>query len=238
MTLTVALLPASTQQPPPVGTVCIAEFSDKSAFGYAKALVEIKGFDEYAVWMLVTNTHYSTELIKDVSFYPARKDILERRPSLLMKENHPVTVYIAGPMSGLHQNNYPAFWLAANKFRAHGINVLNPADLQMLPNWSAYMRASLKMLASATHIHFLPGAENSRGALIEGFIANQLGIEIIEHPCTIRECEECEFYAWSRGPYCHFNDGLVCSNCNSRISEVEAQTACYNCHINAQEKRL
>lgn len=93
-------------------------------------------------------------------------------------------IYIAGPMSGHTQNNYPAFWLAANKFRAHGLTVLNPAELPILPDWQAYMRASLAMVAKATHIHFLPGADTSRGALIESFIAKELGIEIIGHPCT------------------------------------------------------
>ena len=146
-------------------------------------------------------------------------------------------IYIAGPMSGHTQNNYPAFWLAANKFRAHGFTVLNPAELPILPDWQAYMRASLAMVAKATHIHFLPGADTSRGAQIESFIAKELGIEIIGHPCGGQECEECDFYAWANGPCFHFNDGLVCSTCSSYISEVEAQTKCYNCHINMLNKQ-
>ena len=108
-------------------------------------------------------------------------------------------IYIAGPMSGHPQNNYPAFWLAANKFRAHGLKVLNPAELPILPDWQAYMRESLKMVAEATHIHFLPGADTSRGAQIESFIAKELGIEIIGHPCTQLPCDICDSYAEEHG---------------------------------------
>lgn len=108
-------------------------------------------------------------------------------------------IYIAGPMSGRPQNNYPAFWLAANKFRAHGLKVLNPAELPILPDWQACMRASLAMVAKATHIHFLPGADTSRGAQIESFIAKELGIEIIGHPCTQLPCDICDSYAEDHG---------------------------------------
>lgn len=122
-------------------------------------------------------------------------------------------IYIAGPMSGHAQNNYPAFWLAANKFRAHGLTVLNPAELPILPDWQAYMRASLAMVAKATHIHFLPGADTSRGALIESFIAKELGIEIIGHPCGGLPCDTCDSYAEDHGTE-HY-DAAECSACQT-----------------------
>ena len=122
-------------------------------------------------------------------------------------------IYIAGPMSGHPQNNYPAFWLAANKFRAHGLTVLNPAELPILPDWQAYMRASLAMVSKATHIHFLPGADTSRGALIESFIAKELGIEIIGHPCGGLPCKTCDSYAEDHGPE-HY-DAAECLACGT-----------------------
>lgn len=122
-------------------------------------------------------------------------------------------IYIAGPMSGHYQNNYPAFWLAANKFRAHGFKVLNPAELPILPDWNRYMRESLRMLAKATHIHLLPGSDLSKGAQIESFIAKQLGIEIIEHPCTNLPCEICDSYAEDHGTE-HY-DAAQCLECRT-----------------------
>lgn len=122
-------------------------------------------------------------------------------------------IYIAGPMAGHPQNNYPVFWLAANKFRAHGLTVLNPAELPILPDWQAYMRASLAMVAKATHIHFLPGSDTSRGALIESFIAKELGIEIIGHPCGGLPCEKCDNYAEDHGPE-HY-DAAECLACGT-----------------------
>lgn len=146
-------------------------------------------------------------------------------------------IYIAGPMSGHPQNNYPAFWLAANKFRAHGLKVLNPAELPILPDWQAYMRESLKMVAEATHIHFLPGADTSRGAQIESFIAKELGIEIIGHPCTQLPCDICDSYAEENRPD-YYSNVLMCCKCEALLSAEEAQSRCYNCYINAPENNL
>ena len=69
----------TTKPLPPIGTVCIAEFSGKSQFGQGKYLVEIKGFDDDAVWMLVAKTHYSTELRNNVTLTPAEKEVLAGR---------------------------------------------------------------------------------------------------------------------------------------------------------------
>lgn len=123
-------------------------------------------------------------------------------------------VYIAGPMSGHHQNNYPAFWYTADRLRAHGITVLCPADLPKMDNWQDYMRASLTMLAQATHIHFLSGSESSRGALIESFIAKQLGISIYTAPiCCGDGCQSCQDYIDEREP--EYNEAAACRGCDA-----------------------
>ena len=44
-------------------------------------------------------------------------------------------VYIAGPMTGLPDFNYPAFNAAAAKLRALGLEVLNPAENPPPPLW-------------------------------------------------------------------------------------------------------
>lgn len=123
-------------------------------------------------------------------------------------------VYIAGPMSGHPQNNYPAFWYTADRLRAHGIAVLCPADLPKMDSWQDYMRASLTMLAQATHIHFLSGSESSRGALIESFIAQQLGIGIYTAPiCCGDGCQSCQDYIDEREP--EFNEAATCESCDT-----------------------
>lgn len=66
-----------------------------------------------------------------------------------------IRLYVAGPMTGLPDNNYPAFNQAANKLRVHGYKVENPADneasLQKILHhhpieYTDYLRAGLTQL--------------------------------------------------------------------------------------------
>ena len=61
--------------------------------------------------------------------------------------SHPIrTLYLAGPMSGLPQFNYPAFGHAAVTLRGLGYAVLNPADNPLPPcggTWQGWMRAAI-----------------------------------------------------------------------------------------------
>ncbi len=121
-------------------------------------------------------------------------------------------VYIAGPMTGVNNFNYPAFWLAASKYRAHGIAVFNPADLPLLDGWESYMRASLTMLAKATHIHLLPNWELSKGANLERLVADNLGIAVSDCPCVSYDCKTCEDYFAEHEPA--YNEASFCTACN------------------------
>lgn len=92
-------------------------------------------------------------------------------------------VFICGPMSGLSDNNYPAFFAAEKRLRNAGFTVLNPAvapDGAPWSNeerpWAFYMRHSLAKLITADHIWRLPDWENSKGANLESRIAEQLAI--------------------------------------------------------------
>ena len=51
-------------------------------------------------------------------------------------------VYIAGPMSGIENSNFPAFHAAAAELRALGHEVVNPAELNPDPDspWAECMR--------------------------------------------------------------------------------------------------
>ena len=89
-------------------------------------------------------------------------------------------VYIAGPMTGLPDSNYPAFNVAAKQLRELGYEVENPAEnpVPECGSWEAYMRTALAQLVRCDEIHFLRGWASSRGAKLERQVAQELGILI------------------------------------------------------------
>lgn len=87
-------------------------------------------------------------------------------------------IYLAGPMSGLPDSNYPAFNAAAAVLRSFDYTVLNPAENPHSSTWLGYMRMSLRQIASCDHACFLPGWEASKGACIEMELAKGLGIPV------------------------------------------------------------
>lgn len=91
-----------------------------------------------------------------------------------------LTLYLAGPMTGLPDNNYPAFHEAAAQLRSAGYRVLNPAENpkpNYNPTWLDWMRLSLKQIAEADGMALLDGWTGSRGALLECSLAMGLGME-------------------------------------------------------------
>ena len=95
-------------------------------------------------------------------------------------------LYVAGPMTGLPDFNYPAFNTAADALRAKGHDTLNPADIEQYnltgkpQEWRWYMRHAIAMIARADGVALLPGWENSDGARLEHTIATALKLDI--HP--------------------------------------------------------
>ena len=92
-----------------------------------------------------------------------------------------IKVYIAGPMTGYPELNYPRFLEVAAKLRAKGFEVVSPAELN--PLTEAYrnaMRKDILALVDCDHICMLEGWEKSKGATLEHHIATVLGIEQIE----------------------------------------------------------
>lgn len=88
------------------------------------------------------------------------------------------TLYLCGPMTGLPENNFPAFHAAAAQLREAGFEVVNPAQLGLpdgLP-WVSYMRAAVgAMVSTCDAVATLPGCEASRGAIAEIGLATHLG---------------------------------------------------------------
>lgn len=98
-------------------------------------------------------------------------------------------LYIAGPMSGLPDNNYPAFFSAEEDLRAAGYTrILNPARAVCPPDseWPVWMQSGLEMVLRAEALCVLPGAHNSRGARLERYVAEALGKQVQSLPIWLR----------------------------------------------------
>lgn len=104
-------------------------------------------------------------------------------------------IYIAGPMTGYDQWNFPAFFEAEETLLKLGYQVINPAHndgpdlfsalesagVPERPNhsWAWYMRRDLPHVMEADALCVLPGWRESRGASLEVHVARALGLPIL-----------------------------------------------------------
>ena len=88
--------------------------------------------------------------------------------------------YLAGPMSGHEDLNFPAFHAEAARLRSLGVEVVNPAEINVDPDakWVDCMRKDIAELVTCERIAMLPGFAHSRGAMLEHYIAQALGMRI------------------------------------------------------------
>ena len=102
-----------------------------------------------------------------------------------------MNVYLAGPMTGIEDYNFPAFIQKAKELRAKGLTVFSPAEAD-LEKWgdmegvkkNATYRECLKtdllyILDHADAIYLLPGWEKSKGVAAELALAKALKLEVI-----------------------------------------------------------
>jgi hypothetical protein len=91
--------------------------------------------------------------------------------------------YIAGPMTGKMNWNFPAFHEAARILRAEGYDVNNPAEHShgetKLPR-ATYMRQAYQSALDSDVIFVLPGWKESLGATEEVLIAMHIGTPVHE----------------------------------------------------------
>lgn len=90
-------------------------------------------------------------------------------------------IYIAGPMTGLPELNYPAFTAAAKAWREAGWTVLNPAENFAVDDkhpYADFIRRDLLDVLVCDALAVLPGWENSKGASLEHHVATVLGLPI------------------------------------------------------------
>ena len=101
------------------------------------------------------------------------------------------TYYIAGPMVGVEEYNFPAFDEATAKFKEQGFEVINPSDIARKNAYAKNVGVSelsirdyalpdlLQLIKKATHIYMLNGWQYSKGAKAEHAVAEWLGLTII-----------------------------------------------------------
>lgn len=103
-------------------------------------------------------------------------------------------IYIAGPMTGLPDWNFPAFFGAEKELLSLGYKVVNPAHsdgatvqeaLESAGNpespnntWRWYMRRDLPHVLEVDALCVLPGWRNSKGASLEVHVAKAIGLPI------------------------------------------------------------
>jgi group I intron endonuclease len=90
-------------------------------------------------------------------------------------------IYIAGPMTGHIELNFPAFHAAAARIREAGHVAINPAEINpdASMSWKECMRSDIAALVTCDAIYLLPGYMNSKGACLELTIAKRLELEIL-----------------------------------------------------------
>lgn len=110
-------------------------------------------------------------------------------------------VYLAGPMRGIKDFNFPAFYAAEEKLKSEGYQVFNPARRDEERHGVGVVRSetgnideviakgfSLRMAlcddtnficVHADGIAMLPGWEKSSGAFAEWALARALGLKVI-----------------------------------------------------------
>ncbi len=88
-------------------------------------------------------------------------------------------IYIAGPMTGKLNLNADVFAQAEEYIRQNGYEPVNPHKVHPgVDDWQIAMRHDIAQLVMCDGVGTLPGWQESRGASLEVFLANQLGIPV------------------------------------------------------------
>lgn len=94
--------------------------------------------------------------------------------------------YLAGPMTGLPEYNFPMFEKVAEYLRNGGLEIVSPHEIdhgETLETrgrglYATYIRAGLKLLLDCDGIIMLPGWKDSGGARLELYVAHVCCLEM------------------------------------------------------------
>jgi hypothetical protein len=139
-----------------------------------------------------------------------------------------IRVYLSGPMTGIEDNNFPAFRRWAAKLRADGFDVVSPAEIQEAGTWELCLRADLRELCTCDAIALMPGWEGSKGAHLELHVAHRLGMNVMHLAAPAFDLvqhlhRQVEFSARTFGP--GDRTAGVCDHIRKELGEVEADAA-------------
>lgn len=94
-------------------------------------------------------------------------------------EQEPRVLYLAGPMSGYEDCNYPAFNAEAARLREHGFTIHNPAEIgDMGSQYATLLRKDIRLILESEGIALMEGWWASTGARLEVHIAGVLGLPV------------------------------------------------------------
>ncbi len=98
-------------------------------------------------------------------------------------------IYVAGPMTGYPEWNFPAFNFVSSGLRSVGWKVVNPAELNIgcQDDWKACMIEDIRQLMTCDAIFMLNGWKQSKGASLEHHIAKELGLKVYYEQDYFRE---------------------------------------------------
>lgn len=121
-------------------------------------------------------------------------------------------VYLAGPMTGLPDLNFPAFHAEAARLRQLGYEVVNPAELNPDhgKSWEDCMRVDIPALLTFGTIALLPGWVDSRGASLEAYIAEKLGMGFMPSGITLAAGSHLKACAGTNCGTTDFNHSAQC----------------------------
>jgi hypothetical protein len=155
------------------------------------------------------------------------EEILEVKEEIMAEmaqQNKPVA-YVSGPMTGYEDWNFPAFHDVAERLRAAGFAVVNPAEnlggeTDMTASW--FLGLDITMIVTRCDLMvMLPGWPESDGAKVEALVADAVGLPIycarengmvLGNRIHIRDCVV-DFAYRSRRAFGEIRDSLA-RNCN------------------------
>ena len=90
-------------------------------------------------------------------------------------------LYVAGPMTGYPEHNFPAFQAAAAQLREAGYEVVSPAEQHynedLTQPWAWYLKQDIPVMLGCDGVALLPGWGKSRGAKLEQTVADAVGMK-------------------------------------------------------------